>query len=207
MTSPPAFLILLEVLFMRRHPDLLEYAGIIVSFAGSALIIISGNHNHQVASDYLLGDCLAVCASICFAIYLLVLSKPTEKYKPISLLRWVFFFAAIPTVFMFPGMIDMPILHTTLLAPWFEITFILVGPTFLAYLLLQPAERDIGSVLVSLYQYLTPVVAAVSAVLMGLDQLRWVQVLAIVIIVAGMIMTNIGKKNDHFTASVKREIR
>lgn len=46
----------------------------------------------------------------------------------------------------------------------------------------------------SLYQYLVPVFAVISAVLMGIDHLKWIQVIAMAIIIAGMTVTNIGKK-------------
>ena len=54
--------------------------------------------------------------------------------------------------------------------------------------------RDaVGSELVSLYQYLLPVFATISAVVMGLDHMKWIQIVAMVIIVIGMALTNIGK--------------
>lgn len=86
------------------------------------------------------------------------------------------------------------IVHAHEAAPWLEIGFILLCPTFLAYFLVQPAIKYIGSELVSIYQYLVPVFASISAVIMGLDRLRWIQVAAMVIIVGGMVLTNIGKK-------------
>ena len=46
----------------------------------------------------------------------------------------------------------------------------------------------------SLYQYLLPVFATLSAVLMGLDRLKWMQVLAMIVIVGGMVLTNLGKR-------------
>ena len=46
----------------------------------------------------------------------------------------------------------------------------------------------------SLYQYLLPVFATITAVVMGLDHLKGIQVLAMVIIIAGMVLTNIGKR-------------
>ena len=55
----------------------------------------------------------------------------------------------------------------------------------------------IGSELVSLYQYLLPVFFFFSAVLMGLDTLRWAQVAAMAVIIAGMVLTNIGKRHRH----------
>ncbi|MDE6309063.1 MAG: DMT family transporter, partial [Muribaculaceae bacterium] len=70
-------------------------------------------------------------------------------------------------------------------------------PTFLAYFLVQPAMNRIGSEMVSLYQYLVPVFATISAVMMGLDRLKWIQVVAMLVIVGGMVFTNIGKKHRH----------
>ncbi|MDE7141937.1 MAG: EamA family transporter, partial [Muribaculaceae bacterium] len=63
-----------------------------------------------------------------------------------------------------------------------------------AYFLVQPAIKKIGSELVSLYQYLLPVFATLSAVMMGLDRLKWIQIVAMAVIVGGMILTNRGKR-------------
>lgn len=196
MTMPPIFVILIEVLFIHRRPGWIEYVGILISFIGAALVIIGKGHVVDKAANYLLGDALAVLAALCFAIYLVILVKPTAKYRPVTLLRWVFLFAALPALALVPSFFDMPLLDAQSPVPWLEIAFILVGPTFLAYLLTQPAIQDIGSVMVSLYQYLTPVVAALSAILMGLEKLHWQQALAMLVIVAGMILTNYGKKRE-----------
>ncbi len=193
MTLQPAFVMLIEVIFLHRRPDLTEYAGLAISFIGAALIILTGHTGTSHANDLLLGDFFAVCAGICFAIYLVILQKPTQKYKPISLLRWVFLFAALPGLFLVPDLPSMAIWKADKLVPWLEIGFIVLCPTFLAYLLVQPASKAIGSVLVALYQYLTPVVAALAAIWMGVDHLRWAQVVAMLVIIAGMLLTNWGK--------------
>lgn len=196
-TLPPVWVIVIQVLFMHRRPSWLVYAGIIISFIGAALVIITGSSSSATGgSDALLGDVLSLFSSACFAFYLIIINKPTDKYNPVILLRWVFLYAALPALFLVPGMRDMPILHSASIVPWLEIGFILLFPTFFSYLLTEPAERDIGSVMVSLYQYLTPVVAAISAVLMGVDKLRGMQVVAMLIIVGGMLVTNFGQKKD-----------
>lgn len=196
MTLQPAFVMLIEVIFLHRRPDFTEYAGLVISFVGAALIILTNHTGSDHANDLLLGDFFAVCAGICFAIYLVILQKPTQKYKPISLLRWVFLFAALPGLFLVPDLPGMGIWKTDQLVPWLEIGFIVLCPTFFAYLLVQPASKAIGSVLVALYQYLTPVVAALAAIWMGVDRLRWPQVAAMLVIVGGMLLTNWGKKRQ-----------
>lgn len=193
MTLPPVFVILMGVIFEHRRPSLIEYAGVVVSFVSAAIVILDSG-NAKAGSDNLLGDILAVASTICYAFYLVILERPSHTYRPVTMLRWVFLFAAVPALLLIPGMQDMPILHTTDATPWMEIAFILFCPTFIAYFLVQPAIKSIGSELVSLYQYLLPVFATISAVLMGLDRLRWMQVVAMGIIIIGMVLTNIGKK-------------
>lgn len=193
MTLPPMFVILFGVIFMHRRPSAIEIIGAIISFAGAVIVIVAGSAG-EAGSDNLLGDCLAIASTICYAFYLMILEGPTRTYKPVTMLRWVFLFAAIPAVSLTVGFDKLPILQTVQPSPWLEIGFILLCPTFIAYFLVQPAIKNIGSELVSLYQYLLPVFATISSVIMGLDHLKWIQIAAMAVIVAGMILTNIGKR-------------
>lgn len=193
MTLPPVFVILIGVVFLKQRPSLLEYLGVAVSMAGAVIVIVAGGAGKN-GSDNLLGDLLAVASTLCYAFYLVILVKPTQTYRPVNMLRWVFLFAAVPALFLIPGMDKETILHTGEAAPWLEIGFILLCPTFIAYFLVQPAIKKIGSELVSLYQYLLPVFATLSAVIMGLDRLKWIQVVAMAVIVGGMVLTNAGNR-------------
>lgn len=196
MTLPPVFVILMSIIFRHYRPSWLEWLGVIVSFGGAVVVILDAGGG-DAGSDKLKGDILAVLSTICYAFYLFILEGPTRKYKPVTMLKWVFLFAAIPALALVPGMRDLPIIHATEAAPWLEISFILLCPTFIAYFLVQPAIRDIGSELVSIYQYLLPVVATIATVIMGLSHLKVLQVIAMVIIVGGMALTNIGRKRKH----------
>lgn len=194
MTLPPIFVILIGVIFLHRRPGWMEYIGILVSFIGAAIVILGGADHDKSGNDNVLGDLLAVASTICYAFYLTILEGPTKKYKPVALLRWIFLFAAIPALFFIGSLEHLPLLHTAKAIPWIEIGFILLCPTFIAYFLVQPAMKRIGSELVSIYQYLLPVFATISAVLMKIDRLRWIQVFAMVVIVIGMLFTTFGKR-------------
>ena len=201
MTLPPIFVILMGVLFLKQHPFWLEYVGVVVSFIGAAIVILGGDvhHAHEMHHTYtaknnIIGDILAIVSTICYAFYLVILEGPTKTYKPITMLRWVFLFSALPALILIPWATKEPIFHTREAVPWIEIAFILFCVTFIAYFLVEPAIKYIGSELVSIYQYLLPVFATISAVLMGLAKLHWLQVIAMGIIVVGMVCTNVGKK-------------
>lgn len=194
MTLPPMFVILINIIFRHARPRALEYVGVVLSFIGAAIVILAGSGSSGGGSDYILGDLLAIFSTICYAFYLVILEKPTPHYKPVNLLRWVFLFAAIPALCLLPGMQNEQIVHKFELIPWLEIAFILFLPTFAAYFLVQPAIKFIGAELVSLYQYTLPIFAALTAVLMGLEEIVTSQIIAMSVIIIGMIVTNIGKK-------------
>lgn len=205
MTMPPVFVILFQIIFQKMRPSALEYAGVVVSMAGAAVVILGGASGGHSGSDNVLGDILAIVSTICYAYYLFILEEPSKTYKPVNLLRWVFLFAAIPGCILLLGFGSQPIFHGAPAVPWIEIGFILLCPTFIAYFLVQPAQKMIGSEMVSLYQYLLPVFATISAVLMKLDHLKWMQVAAMCVVVAGMVLTNIGKRHRAVAATQEAE--
>lgn len=194
MTLPPTFVILIGVIFLKQRPSWMEYIGILIGLIGAVIVILGAGHGNTKGSNDVLGDCLAILSCICYASYLVILEGPTKKYKPMTLLRWVFGFAALPGLFLLIGFNKQGIWHATSCEPWLLISFILFCVTFVAYFLVQPAIKTIGSELVSLYQYLLPVFATITAVIMKLDSLHWIQVVAMFIIIVGMIIVNIGKK-------------
>ena len=196
MTLPPIFVILIGVIFLHRRPGWMEYVGVAVSFVGAAIVILGGRSSDNVAHNPnpILGDALAIASTICYAFYLTILEGPTKKYKPVGMLRWVFLFSAIPALFLLKDFDHIMLFHTHEAKPWLYIGFILICPTFIAYFLVQPAMKRIGSELVSIYQYLLPVFATISAVIMIDEKLHWIQVLAMGVIVIGMLFTTFGKR-------------
>lgn len=202
MTFPPVFVILIGILFQHKHTSLLEIAGVVVGFIGAFLVIIM-QHSGEKGSDNILGDCLALASTLCYAFYLVILEGPTHRYRPMSLLRWVFLMACIPMLLLLPHFPQAPIFHTTDYMPWLCVAFIIICPTFLSYFLINPAIKMIGSELVSMYQYLLPVVAAVASVIMGVATLKWIQVIAMVVIIIGMLMTNKAKHKQVIAAKQK----
>lgn len=194
MTFPPVFVILIGVIFKGQRPSWLEYLGIVVSFVGAFLVIVF-QHGGHAGSDDLLGDILAFVSTACYAFYLVIMEGTSKKYSPVNLLRWVFLFAAIPALFFIGDFFKAPIFHSAeTLTPWLWVGFIILCPTFLSYFLINPADKMIGSELVSLYQYFLPVVAAIASVLMGVAKLHTIQIVAMGVIIIGMVMTNLGKR-------------
>lgn len=194
MTLPPAFVVLIGVIFLHRRPSGLEYLGIAIGFVGAIIVIVCGKSSGAKGSDELLGDLIALASTICYSLYLVLTEKPSHTYHPVSMLRWTFLFASVPALFLLGSFDHIGIVAAGKAAPWIEIGFIVLCPSFLAYFFLSGALKRIGSELVSLYQYLLPVFATIAAVLMGESKLQWIQVVAMLVIIGGMALTNIGKR-------------
>ena len=195
MTFPPIFVILIGFFFQHRRPSGLEWIGVVVSFIGAFIVIMHEAHGTaHVPQDQLLGEGLAFLSSACYAFYLVILEKPSQTYKSFSLLRWVFLFACIPAAFFLKDMPQAEIFHTDSWTPWLLIGFVVLGPTYISYFLETPAIKMIGSELVSLYQYLVPVVAIIASVILKVASVEWAQIIAMIVIIAGMVLTDYGKR-------------
>lgn len=188
MTLPPVFVIIINALRGLGRPNLPEGAGVIIAFAGATLVILVG-HSGKHGQDEILGNVLALISGLCYAFYLVIIEKPSKKYRPVSLLRWVFLMALIPTIILIPSLFHAPLFHTSSASPWIEISFVVICPTFLAYFLVSPATKLIGSEIVSIYQYLVPVVACIASVMMHIAHLRLIQAVAMIVIIIGMLVT------------------
>ena len=193
MTLPPVFVIIIGVIFMHRRVSWLELLGVAIAFAGAIVVIVSGRAKDSDGS-HLFGDLLALASALCYAIYLVITERPSKTYRPVTMLRWVFLFSAVPAVFLLPALPHAEIFHDISFQPWALIAFVVICPTFLAYFLVSPAIRLIGSELVSIYQYLVPVVATVASVAGGICGSHAAQIAAMAIVIGGMALTTIAAR-------------
>ena len=58
-------------------------------------------------------------------------------------------------------------------AAFFQIGYVVVGGSFLAYIFIMNAQRLLRPTVVSMYNYMQPIVASVAAIIMGLGVFGW----------------------------------
>ena len=105
-------------------------------------------------------------------------------------MKWMFFFAMVVSL----PMSLKPILSVDYAAitpkVWFEIAYLIVMATFVAYFLIPAGQRRLRPTIVSMYTYLQPIIAVVVSIIAGMDVLTWQKVLAIVLVFAGVWIVN-----------------
>lgn len=193
MTTPPVLVVIFSSILFKTKISKLKILGVIASLAGALMLILMGHGEGGTRS--LKGNIFGVLSAISYACYLISIKKTSAKYKPITLLRWTFLSCSIMTIpFTLMQVEVAPIWHNAPTEPILLLASVILFPTFISYLLIPIAVKRIGHELVSMYQYLIPVVATAAAVIMKLDKLHWDQPIAAVIIVLGVYITSIANK-------------
>lgn len=191
LTFQPILVVVINAIFKHEHVSLLEIVGMVIALGG-ALIVILGGGNFD--SGRLVGDLFAVVCAVTYAIYLVIIEGPSQRYGTISLMKWVFLFTAIlasPLIFTISP--NMPIFTHGKAMPWLLLGFIILFPTVYCYLVTPPAIKLVGSDVLAFYQYLVPVITTVVAIAAKMDSFHWYQPVSFVIIVAGVILVNYAK--------------
>lgn len=72
----------------------------------------------------------------------------------------------------------------------FDILFVIVGVTFIAYLMNIFALKALSPTVVSAYIYTQPIMAAVIALVLGKDILGWQQIVSAILIFTGVLLAS-----------------
>ncbi len=184
-TTVPILVLVISALMLGEAITGRKILGIFLGAAGAIALIAYGK-DIQFARNQTFGNILVVCNSTAFAIYLVLVKTLMRKYHPFTVIKWMFTFGIV-LVLPF-GLREFQTTAWETFTPevWLAIGYVLVGTTFLAYLLNAFALKTVNASVVSIYVYLQPMIAAVIAILLGKDDLDWVKIIAGLCIFAGV---------------------
>ncbi len=167
-TVVPVLTMVLAMLFLREPITCLKAGGVFLGAAGAVLLVLQSQHGGERASS-LAGDVLCIVSAMSYAVYLTAFRDVIVKYSPVTTMRWMFLFAALVSLVVYWE----PLVGVDYAAlsggTWAGIGFVVVCSTFLAYLLVPIAQRYLRPTLVSMYNYVQPIVAVLFTVAIGLD--------------------------------------
>ena len=87
MTTPPILVVIISSILYKTRISKKKILGVFIALIG-ALIIILSQHKGMAVERSLKGNMFALLSGLCYAIYIITLKSPSEKYKSITLLRW-----------------------------------------------------------------------------------------------------------------------
>ena len=156
MALNPIMVVILSFFLLKERLTAFKITGITLGATGAILLTLKAS-THM--GDSRLGDLFLFLNALSYAIYL-VLAKPLmKKYSPIQVITWVFTFGLF-FVLLFPptlselNQINFQRIPTEI---WWKISYVVVGVTFLTYLLTIFGLKYLSATISSAYIYTQPV--------------------------------------------------
>ena len=194
MMFTPVFTAILSGIILKERFGLMKVSGLVIATLGGIFFI--GGAALNFSKETALGDLMVTCNAILYAVYLVKVRTLMRKYNPLTVSTYTF---AMGGLMVIPFGFNQ-VIHTNFsefpTSVWLGIAFVIVGTTFLTYLLNAWALKHASPSLVGSYIYLQPVLATVIAVLAGKEMLTIEKVIFAVLIFTGVFLVNQSRKNN-----------
>ena len=192
-TILPIITMVLAAIFLKEPVTGKKIIGVVCGAAGALILILASARATGSKSGNLAGDILCLVSQISFACYLTIFKKLIQKYDIITFDKWMFLFGSVMVIPLSYSHL-MELQWSAISAKtWGETAFVVVGSTFFAYILMMIGQKSLRPTVVSMYNYVQPVVACVVSVIAGLAVFGWLQGAAILLVFAGVFLVTASK--------------
>ena len=185
-TSMPIFAMVLSFLILGEPITLKKASGVGIGCTGAVVLILSSATAASARVGDIRGDLMCICAQLSFALYLSLFNRLIKKYNAFTVNKWMFTWS---TVFVAPlSWSHLGGLQWAEVSPgvWAEVGYVVFFGTFVSYLLSIKSQRVLRPTVVSVYNYVQPIVAVTVSVLTGLGVFTWQQGVAVVLVFTGV---------------------
>jgi drug/metabolite transporter (DMT)-like permease len=155
---------------------------------GALSLILFNQHTSPKAPNIVLGNFLFVVNASAYGLYMIYVKPLTEKYNIIHLLKWLFLLGlVISSPLALPEFLEVDWQQIPLMIIW-RIGFVVLGTTFLTYLLMMYAIRHLRATTLSVFTYLQPIMGILFALAVGADQMNATKWLAVGLVLIGVYL-------------------
>ena len=168
MTVNPILVLLASAIMLGQPILRRRLVGVILGGIGAAAILIWSGSGSMLHATWQ-GDLMILVNATSYAFYLVAVKPLMAKYRPLTVIAWVFIFGWIFTTPI--GWSQAMAVDWSLFGPrdWAGVTYVVLATTFLVYLLNVFALKQLPPTVVSVYIYLQPLIA----VLLSMAQARF----------------------------------
>lgn len=193
LLSQPIFVLILAAIILGNKITVKKGLGVLFGSLG-ALILVMATHKGGGETN-IIGDLLVLGSQLSFAFYLTIFRRVIRRYDSITINRVLFTFAAFFFIpFMWSSSKDMD-WSAVNMRTCGEIGYIIVFCTFVTFLLVIYAQKSLQPTVISVYNYLVPVISTIASCIMGLATFGLSQGLASALIIIGVTLTTHGTRN------------
>ena len=190
MTINPVLVLIMSSLILFEKINIRKGIGIALGLLGASNLILNGG-NLSGNTNYMLGNIFVFINAASYGLYLVLVKPLLQKYTPITVMFYVFAFGLL---YVFPfGYNELIAVKWNSFSSkiiW-EVVFVVVCTTFVAYLLNSSALKSLNPSTVSIYIYLQPVLASLFAIFRGSDSLDEMKIISALIIFFSVYLVSV----------------
>lgn len=193
MMSTPLLITIIALFVLKERLKPQKALGLLMGISG-AFLLMSAGKEITMTGNSAMGDFFVFLNAASYAIYLVMIKPLMQRYRPIIVIRWVFFFGFLFVLpFGFPqfAAIDWSQFQAT---DYAAVAFIVICVTFFTYLWNIYALQHLSPSTAGAYIYLQPIFAAIISMVVISEQLTWIKLLATLLIFTGVYLVNFGFK-------------
>jgi len=192
VTIAPIITMILAAFFLKEPVTWKKAIGIAIGASGALLLILNENSNEQHSSNAI-GNLLCLLSVVTFSIYLTVFRKFILKYNSVTLMKWMFLFASmccLPFCWKDVVAVRYMAIPATI---YLQMIFVVAFATFIAYLLIPTGQKYLRPTIVSMYNYLQPIISSLIVVALGMDRFGWLKGMATALVFFGVYVVTTSK--------------
>ena len=185
-TSMPIFAMVLSFFILKEPITWKKAMGVAIGCCGALILILSSASAGNAKVGDIRGDLMCIFAQFSFALYLALFNPIIRKYNVFTVNKWMFTWASLLILpFSTWHVTQLPWASFTT-ATWLEVGYVVVLGTFVSYLLSVVAQGVLRPTVVSVYNYVQPIVSVVVSVAVGMSVFTLPQGVAVLLVFSGV---------------------
>lgn len=156
MTINPILVVILSYFILKEAITWRKSIGILIGATGAILLTLTAGTG---SGDSTMGDLFIFINASSYAVYLVLVKPLMKKYKPLTVVTYVFSFGLTYVICYPPTLVELSSTNFAAIPmdKIYVILFVIVGVTFLTYLLTVYGLKHVSPSVSSAYIYLQPV--------------------------------------------------
>jgi drug/metabolite transporter (DMT)-like permease len=154
------------------------------------LVLYGNTAEVSNAPNVTLGNVLLLINSTSFGAYLVFVKPLTQKYSTITLMKWMFLAGVVMTLPVTLSEFKAVSWSSLPFEAIWRMAFVVLGTTFLTYLLNLYALKSLPATTIGAFTYLQPLITILYAVITGNDVLDGVKISACLLVFLGVYLVS-----------------
>jgi len=205
VTLTPIIVLILSVMFLREQLGIRKFIGIVIGFSGALLLIFYSATTVANAPNVTLGNVLLLINATSYGAYLILVKPLTQKYHTITLMKWMFLLGVFLTFPVTIGDFSKVQWDQLPIDIIWRMVFVVVGTTFLTYLLNVYALKTLPASVIGAFIYLQPLITIVYAVVTENDRLDIPKTVACLLVLFGVYLVTKKPKSKPLNSGLSQQ--